>query len=127
MSVREENKASALGFMASFASSGTVELSVFSEDAVWWTLLTGDVPIADHAATVGATAGRHFAGPGRFQFKRVIADEEAVAVEALGFQPLANGRSYDNTYVWIFQFRESKICRVNAHFDPGVAIRAFAN
>ena len=51
---------------------------------------------------------------------------ETVVIEARGFQPLRDGRFYDNTYVWIVRFRNGHICGVRAFFDTLLAARLLA-
>lgn len=123
---QETNTSKAIDFMHRFAATSRVDVSAFTDDATWWTLSGGDVPIKAHADQVSAVASVHFAGPGRFEIERVTAEADRVAIEARGFQPLKDGRSYDNLYLWLFSFNGAKICQVKAYFDTQRAARAFS-
>lgn len=123
----ESNKAKAVAFMQDFAATAKIDLSLFTDDATWWTFGSGDVPISDHAQRVSALSSLNFAGPGRFEIERVTAEGECVAIEAKGFQPLRQGGSYDNVYVWVVRFDGKRICQVKAYFDTALAQRTFAS
>lgn len=120
----ESNKAAALAMMRGFAA-GVFDRSVFTEDATWWTLNTGELPIDEHMAAYGKLAASKFAGGGRFDVLSVTAEENRVVMEVQGFQPLTDGHSYDNTYLWLLIFRDGRICRVKAWMDTVLAQRAF--
>jgi len=117
----------AQGVVHHVAATGTVDLRSFTADAVWWTMLTGVVPIADQATSMKATAQLMFSGPGRFEIDLIITGNNAVAIQARGFQPLKNGKSYDNVYAWVITFRGGLISRVNAYFNPEIARSAFTH
>jgi ketosteroid isomerase-like protein len=121
----EANKAKAVSFLNAFAAAGTIDLSKFTTDATWWTFGTSELPIAHFSEVSGRTSSTQFAGPGRFEVQRVIAEDDTVAIEAKGFQPLKDGRSYDNTYVWVVSLRGDKICSVRAYSDTALAQRTF--
>lgn len=89
-------------------------------------MLGGEVLIADQVASMESAARRMYSGPGRLEIDRVIVGEDVVVIEARGFQPLKNGKSYDNVYVWVISFRGSLISRVNHYFNPEIAKAAMA-
>jgi ketosteroid isomerase-like protein len=123
----ENNKAAAVAFMLDIAATGLVDLSSCTPDATWWTMRTGEMPIAVHAATMHQLSERLYEGPARLDIRAVFAEAGTVAIEASGFQPLKNGNSYDNQYVCVFEFEQGRIRRVRAYMDPTVAQRAFAD
>jgi ketosteroid isomerase-like protein len=125
MRALEANKATAVSFLNAFAATGTIDLSNFTADATWWTLGTGELPVARFSEVSSRTSSTQFAGPGRFEVQRVTAEGDTVAIEAKGFQPLKDGRSYNNTYVWVVSLRDNKICSVRAYSDTALAERAF--
>lgn len=121
----EANKSRALAFMHDFVRTATIDRSRFTDDATWWTLSGGALPIDVHAERTGQLAAARFVGPGRFDIEAVTAEGDRVAIEARGHQPLTGGDSYDNTYLWLFRFREDKIASVKAYFDTALAYRTF--
>jgi ketosteroid isomerase-like protein len=121
----EANKAIAVSFINAFAATHTIDLSKFTTDATWWTFGTGELPITQFSEVSSRTSSTQFAGPGRFEVQRVTAEGDTVAIEAKGFQPLKDGRRYDNTYVWVVSLRGDKICNVRAYYDMALAGRTF--
>jgi ketosteroid isomerase-like protein len=121
----EANKATAISFLNAFAAAGAIDLSRFTTDATWWTFGTGEIPVSHFSEVSGRTASAQFAGPGRFDVQRVTAEGDRVAIEATGFQPLKDGRSYDNTYLWVVTLRDDKICSVKSYYDTALAERTF--
>jgi len=119
----EKNKANAVAVMETIARSGTVDCTAFTGDATWWTPVTGALPIGIHAERFGKLSAGRFAGPGRFAIDGVMGEGDTVVIEARGFQPLKDGRSYDNTYIWVVRFRDGRICSVRAYFDTALAQR----
>lgn len=121
----EANKSRAVAFMLDFARTGNVDRSRFADDATWWTLSTGFLPIDLYAKRAGQMAATRYAGPGRFEIEDVMAEGDRVVVEGKGHQPLREGGSYENTYLWLFCFRQDKIASVKVFFDTALAMRTF--
>jgi len=83
------------------------------------------LPLDASTRSASQAAAARFARPGRFEIEAVTAQDDRVAVEAKGYQPLGDGGSYDNTYLWLFGFRQDKIASVKAYFDTALANRTF--
>jgi len=120
----ESNKAAATAMMHNF-SAGVFDRAAFTEDATWWTSSTGELPLDQRMATFGKQAASQFAGGGRFEIDSVTAEGDRVVLEARGFQPLKDGRSYDNTYLWLLYLRDGRISRVKAWMDTALVQRTF--
>jgi len=57
------------------------------------------------------------AGPMSLKVHGVTADGDRVAIEAESYAPLQNGKIYNNTYHFLFQFRDGKICLAKEYND----------
>ena len=114
-------------FLHHIAETGEADIGLCTSDAVWWTMLGGEVPVVDQVTRMKAAALRSYSGPGRMEIDRVIVGNEVVVIEARGFQPLKNGKSYDNFYAWIISFRGGLISRVNHYFNPETAKAAMSS
>ena len=55
------------------------------------------------------------------EVKGVTAEGERVAVEAESFFELNDGRRYNNTYHFLFEFRDGRICCAKEYNDSGYA------
>lgn len=55
----------------------------------------------------------------------VTAQEDRVAAVVRGHMPLKKGGAYDNTYHWLFKFRDGKIVHVKEFFDTLDVWKAF--
>lgn len=121
----EENKDRAVAFMRFFAQNAAVDRAACTSDATWWTLSTGELPIDVHAERTAQLARDRFSGPGRVEVHGITAEGDKVAIEASGFQPLRDGALYNNTYLWLYRFRDGKICSLRAYFDTALAQRTF--
>ena len=55
------------------------------------------------------------------------ADEDRVSVESKGDSTLTNGRKYDNTYHFMFVFRDGKIFQIREYNDTRLAVEAFGD
>lgn len=53
------------------------------------------------------------------------ADGESVVVEARGDMTTADGRPYDNRYVWVLRVEDGRITEVREYFNPVTAALAF--
>jgi ketosteroid isomerase-like protein len=57
----------------------------------------------------------------RFEFESITAEEDRVACQLKGFSTLANGEEYNNEYVFLFFFRDGKICHMDEYIDTAYA------
>jgi uncharacterized protein len=64
-------------------------------------------------------ANQMFEGGGgpKVTITRVVAEGDAVAVEATGTAPLVNGNVYDNRYHFAFDTRDGKVLAVREYMD----------
>jgi ketosteroid isomerase-like protein len=96
---------------------------LLAEDATW-TLVApslGAKPLEGRRAIVDFFAGANqvFEGGGgpKITIHRVVAEGDAVAVEASGTGPLVNGNTYDNRYHFAFDTRDGRVTAVREYMD----------
>ena len=65
------------------------------------------------------------AGPTKLTYREMTAQEDRVSVVADGKMPLKSGGSYDQTYHWLFKFRDDKIVEVLEYVDILAVWKAF--
>jgi uncharacterized protein len=57
------------------------------------------------------------AGPSVLTYRYLTAQDDRVAVVADSTMPLKSGGSYDQTYHWLFRFRDDKIIEILEYLD----------
>ena len=65
------------------------------------------------------------AGPTKLTYREITAQDDRVSVVADGTMPLKTGGSYDQTYHWLFKFRDDKIVEVLEYVDILAVWKAF--
>ena len=111
----EQNRATALKLVATLGA-GAPDLSLATDDAVWWAPGRGDFDNATFAKMAGGFASM-FKSPSQITVHGVTAEGDRVAIEAQGHAELTNGKVYLNTYHYLFVFRDGKICRGKLYND----------
>ena len=122
----DSHKRHALAVLAAIGG-GTIPIDLFAPDARWWWNGGLDLPVGDFAALLADLHARTADGisiaPGL-----ILADGDALAVEATSAARLVDGRVYANRYVFLFHFSGEAIrevreysdsAHVNATFDLG--------
>ena len=64
-------------------------------------------------------------GPLRLAVDAIFGDGERVAMQARGFARTRTGRAYDNTYCFVFRFRDGKIAEITEYLDTELVRAAF--
>jgi len=123
MSVAENRKV-ALAFVDSLCR-GEPDQALLCEDAVWWIPGRGTI---DRPTFLGLAAAVNalFAGPISMTITAVTAEDDRVAVQADGHADLKDGRSYDNTYHFLFYLRDGRIREAREHNNSAVPAALFA-
>ena len=52
----------------------------------------------------------------RPEIHRVVAEDDSVMIEWEGNAVLSNGEDYCNQYIFLFTFRDGKVCQLNEYF-----------
>jgi hypothetical protein len=111
----ERNRETALAFIETM-SQGKLDESVLAPGVSWWVPGMGDFTKDEFKAIV-ENFGSALRGPMRMIIDGVTAENDRVAVEAHAIAELANGRSYRNTYHFLFVFENGKILRAKEYND----------
>jgi len=115
----EENRKTALKMMAAMEAGGLDE-SILTDDVSWWVPGRGTVTKAEFK---GMAAGFRtmLAGPFSLKVLGVTAEGDRVAVEAESLGKLTNGKTYNNSYHFLFLFRAGKIYQAKEYNDSAHA------
>ncbi len=111
----EENRKTALKMIASMSAGGLDE-SLLTDDVSWWVPGQGDVSKAEFIG-MAAWFREQLAGPFSLTVHGVTAEGDRVAVEAESLGKLTNGKTYNNTYHFLFLFRDGKIYQAKEYND----------
>jgi uncharacterized protein len=65
------------------------------------------------------------AGPTRLTYREITAQDDRVSLVADGTMPLKSGGSYDQTYHWLFRFRDDTIVEILEYLDILAVWKAF--
>jgi ketosteroid isomerase-like protein len=119
----EANRETALKMMAAMQAGGLDE-TLLTDDVSWWVPGRGTVTKAEFQ---GMAAGFRamLAGPFTLKVLGVTADGDRVAVEAESLGKLTNGKIYNNSYHFLFLFRDGKIYQAKEYNDSAHAAEVF--
>lgn len=117
----EENKRLILGFFENLsAGKGDAVMGTLADSATWWVqgnfALSGTKKKAQFGALVG-DLGAKIDGGLRVTPKGITAEGDRVAVEAESYAKMKNGKTYQNTYHFLFTVRDGKIQSVKEYLD----------
>ncbi len=95
-------------------------LGALADNATWWVqgnfALSGTKTKAEFAKLVG-DLGTNIDGGLRLTPKGITAEGERVAVEAESYAKMKNGKTYQNTYHFLFIVSDGKISSVKEYLD----------
>ena len=101
-----------------------------ADDVVWTAI--GSTPISgvshskkEYLDKTYLPLQKVFAGPTSCKVKRILAEDDLVAVEWHGETPLANGGVYANEYCWIVRVEGDKLAEVTGYFDTAAVNALF--
>jgi ketosteroid isomerase-like protein len=113
------NKETALKFVDSM-SRGEMDMSMLTDDVEWWVPGRGTMSKADFLELAGGFQSL-VEGKISLTVDGVTAEGDRVAVEAESHGELKNGKIYNNTYHFLFVFRDGKICLSKEYNDSAHA------
>jgi ketosteroid isomerase-like protein len=113
------NKETALKFVDSM-SRGEMDMSMLTDDVEWWVPGRGTMSKADFLELAGGFQSL-VKGKISLTVHGVTAEGDRVAVEAESHGELKNGKTYNNTYHFLFVFRDGKICLSKEYNDSAHA------
>ena len=129
---KNENERLVLDFFRAL-SSGDLDLlrPFLTEESIWKPMVT-DIPGAGEHK--GSAIIDEFLAPVRGLFKpgdpkvhvtALISDGDTVAVESTSTGGLQDGRTYNNSYAWVFRIKDGKIARLHEYMDSHYVARLF--
>ena len=65
------------------------------------------------------------AGPTKLTYREITAQDDRVSLVADGTMPLKSGGNYDQTYHWLFKFRDDLIVEILEYLDILAVWKAF--
>jgi ketosteroid isomerase-like protein len=109
-------------FAETAKGNGRPFLDAFAEDGRWTiTGSTGWSKTYDGKAAIMdeliAPLRRVLAPPIKTHARRIVAEDDIVVVEARGENRTRDGRPYENTYCYVFQFRDGKVMALTEYAD----------
>ena len=115
------NKETALKFIE-VLSSGRIEESLVTPDVSWWVPGIGDVARKDFLV-MAAGFRAQVEGEVVMMVHGVTAEGDRVAIEAESRAQLKNGKVYNNTYHFLFEFKDGKIRKAKEYNDSAHVAR----
>ena len=128
----ESNKQAALRILdATAAHDAAVFAELLSDDATFWTCGKPHLfPAAGRKSKAEIVAYMEtpspYDGGGVYRVGAVIAEGDKVMVESYNSGKAFDGRTYENTYIYLFTFRDGKIVEIKEYFDTLAAMDFFA-
>ena len=117
----DESRKLVLGFFENLdAGNAAAALDALSDSATWW--IQGNFPLsgtrtkAQFVELLGQL-GAAIDGGLSLRVKGVTAEGDRVAVEAESFAKMKNGKTYQNTYHFLFIVKSGKIESVKEYLD----------
>lgn len=121
----EQNRKTVLKYMQTNGETNVLDESRPTDDCKWW--VPGGIGTMDKAAFKAIMAKWESLLPS-FPIMTIVgtaAEGDRVAVEAIGRAKLSDGRVYENTYHFLFQLRDGKICEIKEYMDSKRAFDMF--
>lgn len=115
----EHNRCVALRMLERIAA-GVIDEELVTPDVYWWVPGVGDMSREAFTQLV-AQFSALLEGEGRMEVRGITAEGDRVAVEAESFFTLKGGRPYNNTYHFLFLFRDGRICCAKEYNDSRYA------
>ena len=110
------------------ASDGEKMASMLAFDLQYWVSPGSAFSGSHDKASILALLPAIFdaqAGPSKLTYHEITAQDDRVSVVADGTMPLKAGGSYDQTYHWLFKFRDDKIVQILEYIDILAVWKAF--
>jgi len=124
MSTKIDTRRKRLEFIFSETASGNWQpfVDALAEDAEWtvigstsWSKTYRGKP--QILSDLFAPLRRVLAPPRKSHALYMIAEGNMVAVQGQGENTTRDGRRYENTYCWIFAFRDDRVCAITEYAD----------
>jgi uncharacterized protein len=120
----EQNRAQAIKFLQRMRECQGIDGALVTEDFQWWSPTTGYADTAKMRELVAALEPIMPRMPD-ITVTATTAEGDRVAIEAFGSCELTNGRRYDNTYHFLIELRDGRICRIKEYSDTKLVHDSF--
>jgi uncharacterized protein len=110
------------------ASDGERMASMLAPDLQYWVSPGSAYSGTHNKASLLALLPSIFdaqAGPTKLTYREITAQDDRISLVADGTMPLKSGGSYDQTYHWLFKFRDDKIVEILEYLDILAVWKAF--
>ena len=112
------------------AGDSSAFFAAVAEDVTWTAIGATPISGVSHSKTEYMNKTyqplQHvFSGHTSCKVKRILAEDDLVAVEWHGETPLANGGVYANEYCWIVRVEGDKLAEVTGYFDTAAVNALF--
>jgi uncharacterized protein len=110
------------------SSDGERMADMLASDLRYWISPGSDFSGTHDKASILALLPAIFeaqSGPTKLTYHDITAEDDRVSVVADGTMPLKSGGSYDQTYHWLFKFRDDKIVEILEYLDILAVWKAF--
>ncbi len=112
----DRNRDTALRMVATLGG-GRPDPAFCTEDVVWWIPGRGSFGMAEFLSFAGGFTAFLKGGRSALTVLGVTADGDRVAIEAESHGEFTNGTLYNNTYHYLFVFRNGRICEAKLYND----------
>jgi uncharacterized protein len=119
----EDNRSTALRLIEAL-SKGIIDEATVTEDVCWWVPGRGIVNKADFGKIAKTVSGLFKSGV-VMTIHGSTAEGDRVAIEAEAYGELRNGKIYNNTYHFLFLFRDGRIFLAKEYNDSKHAADVF--
>lgn len=121
----EKNKEAAIAYLKALVDGDTALMdSVLTDDFANIdrnTAKIGGWRSRDEVLAFAAAVPGLFQERLRFEYESITAEEDRVVCQVKGFSKLADGREYNNQYVYLFHMRDGKIRHMDGYYDSKLA------
>jgi ketosteroid isomerase-like protein len=119
----EDNRLTALRLIDRL-SRGLIDEAIVTEDVSWWVPGRGIINKADFGE-IAKTVNGLFKSGVAMTILGSTAEGDRVAIEAEAYGELKNGKIYNNTYHFLFLFRDGRIFQAKEYNDSKHAADIF--
>jgi ketosteroid isomerase-like protein len=119
----EDNRLTALRLIDRL-SRGLIDEAIVTEDVSWWVPGRGIINKADFGE-IAKTVNGLFKSGVAMTILGSTAEGDRVAIEAEAYGELKNGKIYNNTYHFLFLFRDGRIFQAKEYNDSKHAADTF--
>ena len=125
----ETNKALIRRMFAAQLANDMATYSAILADDLTWTIMQYDIDrprTKDEMLTMLSAVHDNLAGRWEKHIISMISEGDTVAVEATALMDLANGKTYNQRYHYVYRIRDGQVYEVREYCDTAAAKEAFS-